>query len=198
MNYFIGEHTYIGAENRNIDINNISDVLQVMELYLWKNDDVTANLYIGKYCSIAKQVKFLLGGYHPINCISTFPFFVDAGTHCNNVKKQDIIIGNDVYIGIGAKILAGVTIGDGAVIGAYSVVTKNVEPYTVVGGNPAKFIKKRFPDNIIEELLKIKWWDYPDNVVYSIHPLLTNTQKPIELIIQDIKNILSEYNEKKQ
>lgn len=185
MKYSIGAHTYIG----DINISDPHDMLRCCELYTWNNDDVTSNFKIGRYCSIAKDVKFLLGGYHPIDCISTYPFFKDIqGSHCNNIKRDDLIIGNDVYIGIGSRILSGITIGDGAVIGAYSVVTKDVEPYTVVGGNPAKFIKKRFSDDVIKELIDIKWWNYDEPIIRTIYPLLTDRENPIESLkkVQEI------------
>ena len=185
MKYSIGTHTYIG----DINISDPHDMLRCCELYTCNHDDVTSNLKIGRYCSIAKDVKFLLGGYHPIDCISTYPFFKDIqGSHCNNIKRNELIIGNDVYIGIGSRILSGITIGDGAVIGAYSVVTKDVEPYTVVGGNPAKFIKKRFSDDVIKELIDIKWWNYDESIIRTIYPLLTDRENPIESLkkVQEI------------
>lgn len=116
------------------------------------------HLKIGHYCSIANDVVFILSGDHDIGHISTYPF-KSKMLHSGNeaIGKGDIIIGDDVWIGQGVKILSGVTIGQGAVIAAGSVVTKNVIPYSVVGGIPAKEIKKRFTDELIERLMTIDY-----------------------------------------
>ena len=126
-------------------------------------------LIIGKFCSIACGTKFLMNcGNHTLHSLSTytFPLFGEEWEHKMNVKdswdnKGNITIGNDVWIGYEAVILSGVTIGDGAIIGTRAVVTKDVPPYAIVGGSPAKVLKKRFSDDIIEKLLKIKWWNWP-------------------------------------
>lgn len=127
------------------------------------------NLIIGKFCSIACGAKFLFNSAnHTLSSLSTYPFplfFEEWQLNKNNVtdawdNKGDIIIGNDVWIGYEAIILAGVTIGDGAIIGARAVVTKDVAPYTIVGGIPAKMIKKRFDDKTIADLLNMKWWNW--------------------------------------
>ncbi len=126
-------------------------------------------LIIGKFCSIACKAKFLFNSAnHTLSSLSTYPFplfFEEWGLEKKNVaeswdNKGDIIIGNDVWIGFEAVILAGVTIGDGAIIGTHAVVTKDVPPYTIVGGIPAKPIKKRFDEDTISALLRIKWWDW--------------------------------------
>lgn len=126
-------------------------------------------LIIGKFCSIACEAKFLFNSAnHTLSSLSTYPFpifFEEWGLEIKDITKAwdnkgDIVIGNDVWIGYEAVILAGVTIGDGAVIGTRAVVTKDVPPYTIVGGIPAKPIKKRFPQETIDALLKIKWWDW--------------------------------------
>lgn len=122
---------------------------------------------IGKFCSIAKNVTFVLGPSHNTNLISTYPFSLFYPHKLKNnklsshvVEKGDINVGNDVWIGYGATILSGVNIHDGSVIAAGSLVTKDVPAYTIVGGNPARFIKKRFKNYEIDSLLKIKWWDW--------------------------------------
>jgi acetyltransferase-like isoleucine patch superfamily enzyme len=124
---------------------------------------------IGKFCSIAKNVTFILSGTHKTDYISTYPFSIlmKHRTTVNSVvyHKGNIIVGNDVWIGYGATIMPGITISDGAVIGAMSVVTKNVEPYAIVAGNPAKLIRRRFDNKTITQLLKIKWWDWPDKKI---------------------------------
>lgn len=127
-------------------------------------------LMIGKFCSIACGAKFIFNSAnHTLSSLSTYPFplfFEDWVLKQEEVadswdNKGDIAIGNDVWIGYEAVIMAGVTIGDGAIIGTRAVVTKDVPPYTIVGGVPARLIRKRFPDETISELLKIRWWDWP-------------------------------------
>ena len=123
-----------------------------------------ATLKIGSFCSIAPGVNIVLGGEHRIDWITTYPFNKILHEYKylkgHPATKGDIIIGNDVWIGMNATILSGVTIGDGAVIGANSLVTNDVEPYMIVGGNPAKPIRKRFDQQTIDRLLRIKWWDW--------------------------------------
>lgn len=131
------------------------------------NDD---KLIIGKFCSIACGTKFLFNSAnHRMNSLSTYPFplfFEEWGLDRQDVadswdNKGDIIIGNDVWIGYEAVIMAGVTIGDGAIVGTRAVVTKDVPPYTIVGGVPARPIKKRFSEETIEKLLELQWWNWP-------------------------------------
>ena len=126
-------------------------------------------LKIGKFCSIACGAKFLFNSAnHTVKSLSTYPFpifFEEWGLDVKDItsawdNKGDIVIGNDVWIGYEAVIMSGVTIGDGAIIGTRAVVTKDVPPYTIVGGVPAKQIRKRFPEKTISELLKLKWWDW--------------------------------------
>ena len=128
-------------------------------------------LIIGKFCSIACGAKFLFNSAnHSLTSLSTYPFpifFEEWGLERAQVTrawdhKGDIVIGNDVWIGYEAVILAGVTIGDGAIIGTRAVVTKDVPPYTIVGGVPAKPIRKRFSDDTIADLLALRWWDWPE------------------------------------
>ena len=131
-------------------------------------------LIIGKFCSIACGAKFLFNSAnHTMASLSTYPFplfFEEWELEKKNVteawdNKGDIIIGNDVWIGYEAVILAGVTIGDGAIIGTRAVVTKDVPPYTIVGGIPAKPIRKRFDDETIAQLLRLKWWDWSEEKI---------------------------------
>jgi virginiamycin A acetyltransferase len=127
-------------------------------------------LIIGKFCSIACKAKFLMtSGNHTMRSLSTytFPIFYEEwGLDVSHItdawdNKGDIVIGNDVWIGYDAIIMSGVKIGDGAIIGARAIVTNDVPPYTIVGGIPAKVIKKRFSDDIILKLLKVRWWNWP-------------------------------------
>ena len=131
-------------------------------------------LIIGKFCSIACGAKFLFNcANHTMKSLSTYTFplfFEQWGLDKANVtdawdNKGDIVIGNDVWIGYEAVILSGVTIGDGAIIGARAVVTKDVPPYTIVGGVPAKPIRKRFSDDAIGKLLSLKWWDWSNEKI---------------------------------
>lgn len=138
-------------------------------------------LIIGKFCSIACGAKFLFNSAnHKMASLSTYTFplfFEEWGLEKENVaqawdQKGDIIIGNDVWIGYEAVILPGVTIGDGAVIGCRAVVTKDVPPYTIVGGVPAKPIRKRFDEETIKELQKIKWWDWTEEKIAGKIPAI--------------------------
>ena len=138
-------------------------------------------LIIGKFCSIACGAKFLFNSAnHTLSSLSTYPFplfFEEWGLEKRNVaaswdNKGDIVIGNDVWIGYEAVIMAGVTIGDGAIIGARAVVTKDVPPYMVAGGIPAKPIKKRYPEETIAALSELKWWDWPEErIAQNLHAI---------------------------
>ncbi len=141
--------------------------------------DQNTRLCIGSYCSISDQVVVILGGNHRTDWVTTYPFmaFADrwptaAGITGHPAGKGDVVIGSDVWIGYGATILSGVTIGDGAVVGARAVVSRDVAPYGVVAGNPAREVGKRFPDEVIEALLELKWWDWPEERVARLLPLL--------------------------
>ena len=131
-------------------------------------------LIIGKFCSIACGAKFIFNSAnHTLSSFSIYPFpifFEEWGLDIKDVavawdNKGDIVIGNDVWIGYEAVIMAGVTVGDGAIIGTRAVVTKDVPPYTIVGGVPAKPIRKRFDNETLDELLKIRWWDWPEEKI---------------------------------
>ena len=158
-----------------------------LKIYSWNEG---AKFYIGSYCSIADGVQIYLGGEHNIDWVTTYPFNVlwTSGKHIlgHPKTKGDVKIGNDVWIGKEAIILSGVTVGDGAVIGARSLVSKNIEPYTIVGGNPAREIRKRFDNQTIQELLKIRWWEWEPNRIERALPLLLN--KDIDKFIWASKN----------
>jgi acetyltransferase-like isoleucine patch superfamily enzyme len=132
----------------------------------WESE---SKLIIGSFCSFADRIKIFLGGNHRTDWITTFPFshiFTDvfqSNEKTDHPKSNgDVVIGNDVWVGYESTIMSGIKIGDGAVISSGSIVVKDVEPYTIVGGNPAKMIKKRFDDNTINKLLEIKWWEWED------------------------------------
>ena len=138
-------------------------------------------LIIGKFCSIACGTKFLFNcANHTLKSLSTytFPLFYEEWElEKSNIttawdNKGDIVIGNDVWIGYEAVIMAGVHIGDGAIIAARAVVTKDVPPYTIVGGTPAKEIRKRFDTEVIKQLLKLKWWDWSTNKIRQCLPYI--------------------------
>jgi len=145
----------------------------------WKDNDT--NLYVGNFCSIAGNVTIYLGGNHRTDRVSTYPFGHIHQNIFNNYNgaghpssNGDVNIGNDVWIGGNVTIMSGITIGDGAVIANNSHVVKNIEPYSLYGGNPAKFIKYRFSPEQIEKLLEIKWWYWDDEKINRLSPLLCN------------------------
>ena len=157
------------------------------------------NVFIGKYCSLANGVCIGIGN-HPYNILTTHPFtYMDNDIQLygdmpvakeNRIKIEDVkktYIGNDVWIGHNATIISGVKVGDGAIIAAGAVVTKDVEPYAIVGGVPAKVIKYRFPKEIINQLLEVKWWDLPYKEVAKLP--FENVEKCIS-IVRDYRNTL--------
>jgi acetyltransferase-like isoleucine patch superfamily enzyme len=145
----------------------------------WQNNN--AKLIVGNFCSIAANVTVYLGGNHRKDWVTTYPFGHIYQNIFNNFNgdghpstKGDIVIGNDVWIASNVTIMSGVTIGDGAIIANNSHVVKNVEPYSLVGGNPAKIINYRFTPEQIEKLLEIKWWNWDDEKINKFTPLLCN------------------------
>jgi len=143
------------------------------------HDHGKATLTIGSYCSIAGRVQIFLGGNHRTDWVSTFTFDRRyphlkkwlAGINSNS-SNGNVVIGSDVWIGYDSLILSGITIGDGAVVAARAVVTKDVPPYAIVGGNPAKIIRYRFSEKTIARLLKIKWWEWDKSKVETYSPYL--------------------------
>jgi virginiamycin A acetyltransferase len=167
-NIIVGDYTYYD------DFENVENFEKNVKYHF---DFVGDKLIIGKFCMIASDVKFIMNGAnHLTKALTTYPFAIfgqgweNAMEGKHYPKKGDILIGNDVWIGYNATIMAGVTIGDGAIIATNATVIKDVEPYTIVGGNPATLIKKRFSDDVIEKLLKLKWWDW------SIEKITENIQ----------------------
>ena len=129
-------------------------------------------LVIGKFCSIAANVKIVLDADHRMDWVSTYPFpalgkiWPEAkGIKGHPATKGDVVIGNDVWIAEGAVILSGVTIGDGAVIGSQAVVSKDVPPYAVVSGNPARLVSMRFDEDTVKKFLQIQWWNWPEEKI---------------------------------
>ncbi len=163
----------------------------VTHFYPWIGD----KLVIGKFCQIAAGVEFIMNGAnHQMNSVSTFPFYTLEGWDAKAPNKEDMpykgdtIIGNDVWIGQNAVILPGVHIGDGVIIGANSVVGSNVAPYSIVVGNPAKEIKKRFDNELTALMEKWQWWNKSIEEVNSLIPILTNSdlEKVKEFIEKDL------------
>jgi virginiamycin A acetyltransferase len=169
-NIIVGDYTYYDDPK---------NPLNFEENVLYHFDFVGDKLIIGKFTQIAAGIKVIMNGAnHFLGGYSSFPFilFKSYWEHVpfNDTSKGDTVIGNDVWIGNSVTIMPGVKIGDGAVIGTNSLVTKDVEPYSIVAGNPAKLIRKRFDDDTIEFLLKLKWWDFPiekirDNVLHIMN-----------------------------
>lgn len=183
-NISVGSFTYYDKGESNTPFEN-----QVTHHYEFIGD----RLIIGKFCAIANGVEFIMNGAnHRLSSVTTYPFNLIGGSWSDAVPsfddlplKGDTIIGNDVWIGQNAVILPGVKIGDGAIIAANSVVTKDVEPYSIHGGNPSKKIRQRFSDDIISTLLKVKWWDKEPKEITKILPILTDK----DVTLEKIKNI---------
>ena len=152
----LGRHSYAGA---------------IRELY-------NPLVKVGSFCSIANGVTFMGSGEHPpvghhCRCVSSFPFREKGwGDYWPCTSRGPIVVGNDVWIGEDALILDGVEIGDGAIVGARAVVAKAVPPYAVVAGNPARIVKYRFSPAEIEALLRIKWWQWPDEQIREALPAM--------------------------
>jgi virginiamycin A acetyltransferase len=143
------------------------------ENVLYHFDFIGDRLVIGKFCSIAAETRFIMnGGNHPTTWATTYPFPVfgqgwEAAMPAEWPMKGDTVVGNDVWIGYGSTIMPGVTIGDGAIVASCSVVTKDVPPYAIVGGNPATLIRYRFDDATIARLLELCWWDWDAATITS-------------------------------
>ena len=166
-NIIVGDFTYIAEAEFESHVTNF---------YPWSRD----KLIIGKFCQIAAGVEFVMNdANHQMNAVTTFPFYTLEGWEMNAPDlsempyKGDTVIGNDVWIGQNAVILPGVHIGDGAIIGANSIVGIDVDPYTIAAGNPARPLRKRFDDELIGLLLHFKWWDKSIDEINALIPLLT-------------------------
>ncbi len=171
-NILIGDYTYYDDGENSEDFER-----NVLYHYPFIGD----KLIIGKFCAIATGVKFIMNGAnHKMGGLTTYPFGIFGKGWEKGVPKAgelpykgDTVVGNDVWIGYEALIMPGVKIGDGAIIGARAVVTKDVEPYSIAGGNPAKLIRMRFEENTVKRLLKLKWWDWSAEKITSNIGLIT-------------------------
>ena len=166
-NIIVGDFTYIADSEFESHVTNF---------YPWSKD----KLIIGKFCQIAAGVEFIMNdANHQMSAVSTFPIYtldgwdMEAPSAADMPFKGNTIIGNDVWIGQNAVILPGVQIGDGAIIGANSVVGCDVDPYTIMVGNPARVLRKRFDDEMIDLMLRFKWWDKRIEEIDGLIPLLT-------------------------
>ena len=181
-NIIVGDFTYIADSEFES---------HVTHHYDWNGD----KLIIGKFCQIAAGVEFVMNGAnHQMNAVSTFPFYTLEGWNMNVPAmadmplKGDTVIGNDVWIGQNAVILPGVHIGDGAIIGANSVVGSDVAPFSIVIGNPAKELRKRFDNELIELMLKFKWWEKSIDEIDGLIPVLTCSD--LEKVKAEIKRLV--------
>lgn len=151
------------------------------------------HILIGRYCSLGHRIIFEMGLNHDYRLVTTYPFddvlqkVDDCVNHAKGVNHNQIIIGNDVWIGCDVTLLGGVRIGNGAVIGAGSVVAKDIPPYAVVVGNPARIIKYRFPQGIIDKLQKIKWWYWPDDKIVSLLPEMRDAGRFVDRFIEELR-----------
>ncbi len=172
-NIIVGDYTYY---------DDFEDVHNFERNVRYHFDFTGDKLIIGKFCMIASGVKFVMNGAnHLTDSLSAYPFAIfgkgweKAMEGKSYPVKGDTIIGNDVWIGHNATLMPGIKIGDGAIIATNSTVVKDVEPYSVVGGNPAREIKKRFPKETIDKLLKLKWWDWsPEKISANLQHLTDN------------------------
>ena len=179
-NIIVGDYTYyddpLGPERFETNV-------------LYHFDFIGDKLVIGKFCAIARDVQFIMNGAnHSLKGFSTYPFYIFKNgwenalpDSDNRSKIKDTIVGNDVWIGYKATILPGIKIGHGAIVASNAVVTKDVSPYSIVGGNPAKVIRMRFDENTIESLISTAWWDWPVKKI---------TEKLPEIINSDLSRLL--------
>ena len=182
QNIIVGEFSYIADSDFES---------HVTHLYDWNGD----KLIIGKFCQIAVGVEFVMNGAnHQMNAVTTFPFYTLEGwnmeppAQADLPLKGDTVIENDVWIGQNAVILPGVHIGDGAIIGANSVVGSDVDPYTIVAGNPARGLRKRFDDELIDLMLRFKWWDKSIEEINALIPILTSSD--LDTVRKKLKELL--------
>lgn len=187
-NIIVGDYSYYYDENGADDFEK-----HVTHFY----DFIGDKLIIGKFCSIASGIEFVMNGAnHRMDVFSTYPFYIMGngwGSAIAPVKdelpiKGDTVVGNDVWIGQNVTVLPGIHIGDGAIIGLNSVVSKDIPPYTIAAGNPIKIIRKRFDDELIELLIKYKWWDKSIEEINELIPLLSsnNIDKIKEVIKKEL------------
>lgn len=195
-NIVVGDYTYYDdpCDPTAFEQNNV--------LFNWP--EFGDKLIIGKFCSIASGVQFIMGSAnHRISSVSTYPFHVFGGAWAENTPphlsqlpfKGNTVVGSDVWLGRKSVVMPGVNIGDGAIVAAYSVVAKDVEPYTVVGGNPLRLIKKRFDDELTALLLALRWWDFEPERLAAFLPVLCDSD--LTAARAAIKALLNEKSQNK-
>ena len=188
-NIQVGDYTYYDdpVDPTGFERNNV--------LFNWP--EFGDRLIIGKFCAIASGVRFIMGSAnHRMSSISTYPFHVFGGAweehtppHLSQLPfKGDTVVGHDVWIGRESVILPGVHIGDGAIVAAYSVVARDVPPYTLVGGNPARKIRRRFDPELISWLLELRWWDFPPERLDAFLPVLCSDD--LDTVRETIRKML--------
>ena len=182
-NIEVGEYTYYDGQNF---------TSRVTHHY----DFIGDKLIIGKFCQIGRNVEFIMNGAnHQMNSVSTYPFYIFKGWEQDPPKMEDLpfkgdtVVGNDVWIGQNAVILPGVHSGDGCIIGANAVVASDMPPYSVMVGNPAKVIRKRFDDEMIELLEKLQWWNLSEKQIQKLIPILSNSD--INFVKKQIREFLN-------
>ena len=184
-NIIIGDYTYYDDADHPEDFENKN--------VLYHYEFIGDKLIIGKFCAIATGVKFIMNGAnHKINAFTTYPFGIfGKGWEAGIPKagelpyKGDTIIGNDVWIGYDAMIMPGINVGDGAIIAAKSVVTKDVPPYTIIGGNPAVEIRQRFDQNVVNLFQKLQWWNWDiEKITANIPVLCSNDVDQLEAVLK--------------
>ncbi|WP_067521360.1 type B chloramphenicol O-acetyltransferase [Endozoicomonas ascidiicola] len=172
-NIIVGDHSYYSGYYHGHSFDDCAR-------YLMPDRDDVDKLIIGKFCSIGSGASFLMAGNqgHRHEWVSTFPFFYKGHEQAPDGYQPagDTVVGNDVWIGSEAMIMPGITIGDGAIIGSRALVTKDVEPYSVVGGNPAKLIKYRFDEKSIGQLQEMQWWHWEKEQLNAVIELLCSSQ----------------------
>ena len=178
-NIIVGDFTYIADSDFES---------HVTHHYEWNSD----KLIVGKFCQIAAGVEFVMNGAnHQMNAVTTFPFYTLEGWDMETPAlsdlplKGDTMIGNDVWIGQNAVILPGVHIGDGTIIGANCVVGSDIDPYTIVVGNPARVLRKRFDDELIDLMLRFRWWDKSMEEINTLIPILTSSD--LDTVREELK-----------
>lgn len=185
-NIIIGDYTYYddAKDPTGFEKNNV----------LFNYPEFGDHLIIGKFCAIASGTRFIMGpANHRISSVTTYPFHVFGGAWQENTpphldqlpRKGDTVLGNDVWIGRECVIMPGVKIGDGAIVAACSVVTGDIPPYTVFGGNPARFIKQRFDEELTSLLLQFRWWNLAPEALVEVLPMLCDPN--LEKVKQEIK-----------
>lgn len=185
-NIIVGDYSYYD--------DNSGDVVNFEKNVLYHFDFIGDKLIIGKFCAIGSDVEFIMNGAnHRMDGISTFPFNIFGGDWTKVTPmieqlplKGDTIIGNDVWIGYKSTILPGIRIGNGAIVAAHSVVTRNVEPYTIVGGNSAKVIRERFSNEEIKILEELAWWDWNiEKITEALHIIVSGDIKKLTEFAND-------------